>query len=51
MDYPCDCKDPSQCWEPCGELGNDEEFASVVDYEEVNIINRILKEHRKMTDE
>jgi hypothetical protein len=23
----CNCLDPSQCWEPCGELGNDEQYA------------------------
>jgi hypothetical protein len=26
-DSTCDCEDPSQCWEPCGELGNSEEHA------------------------
>jgi hypothetical protein len=25
----CDCKDPSQCWEPCGELGHSAEHAKV----------------------
>jgi len=26
----CDCKDKSQCWEPCGELGHSEEHVIVV---------------------
>lgn len=28
MDKDC-CKDPSQCWEPCGELGKSAEHAHV----------------------
>ena len=27
----CDCANPSQCWEQCGELGNDERFAVASD--------------------
>ncbi len=27
MTQDCDCKDKSQCWEPCGELGHSEEHA------------------------
>jgi len=30
----CDCKDPSQCWEPCGELGNSEKHAKVYQQEQ-----------------
>lgn len=26
----CDCIDRSQCWEPCGELGKDEDYVEVV---------------------
>ena len=25
----CDCTDPTQCWEPCGELGHSEEHVHV----------------------
>lgn len=45
----CDCKDPTQCWEPCGELGNDEDFASVS--EDSDVINQFLKEHSQVTNE
>ena len=31
--HRCDCSDKSQCWEPCGELGNSEEHAKVSDVE------------------
>lgn len=27
--HDCNCKDKSQCWEPCGELGKSEEHAAV----------------------
>jgi hypothetical protein len=30
----CDCETPSQCWEPCGELGNSEEHAQVYQQEQ-----------------
>ena len=30
----CDCKDPSQCWEPCGQLGKSEEHAKVYEQEQ-----------------
>lgn len=26
---PYDCDHKEQCWEPCGELGNDERFVAV----------------------
>jgi hypothetical protein len=30
----CDCKDPSQCWEPCGRLGKSEEHVQVYQQEQ-----------------
>jgi hypothetical protein len=35
----CDCSDKSQCWEPCGDLGNSEEHAVPVDWD----LNRMMK--------
>lgn len=29
----CDCQNPAQCWEPCGELGQSEEHARKVENE------------------
>lgn len=38
----CDCDDPSQCWEQCGELGHSEEHA-VIAPKEPNPIREVAQ--------
>lgn len=37
------CKDRSQCWEPCGELGNDDAHVRVASPEAHEAVERALK--------
>ena len=37
----CDCKDPSQCWEPCGQLGKSEEHAKVYEQEQSDPVGEV----------
>jgi hypothetical protein len=39
----CNCLDPSQCWEPCGELGHDEQYARRSDVTASDILTAAAK--------
>lgn len=43
----CECKDPKQCWEPCGELGHSDEHC-VVSPLEIRV-NAAVKRIKNMT--
>jgi len=45
----CDCKDKTQCWEPCGELGHSEEHVRVPTDEEFNrLSDQIMLERKEL---
>ncbi len=46
----CQCKDPRQCWEPCGELGNSEEHCRRVSEEEEKDLESALRQSVKFLD-
>ena len=36
------CNDPSQCWEPCGDLGKDERYVRRASPESEKQLNRLI---------
>ena len=44
----CDCKDRTQCWEPCGDLGKSEAHAKVVDAERVKPVESVVMRLEKL---
>lgn len=43
---PEGCKDKTQCWEPCGELGKDEEYVAIASEEIEEQVNEIVSAHK-----